>query len=197
MRRLLLALYPAKWRHRYGAEYLDLLRELPLSPRLVGDVLRGAARERVRAISTLAPAAKSALLVAAGLVLTCLFWACWHDIYAEADAGSEWRAATVTAVLLGLIGLLWVCRRDRATAAPGVLMVGASALALSWQYGVGGMPPWSAAVFPLQVALTAYAVALAGALAVFVRDVRRELRNATATATATSAPPPGATPAPG
>lgn len=178
MRRWLVALYPASWRRRYAAEYLDLLGEFPLSVALVGDVLRGAGRERARIMAGWAPAAKSAMLVSVGLVLTFLFWACWHDIYAEADATTEWRGATVTAVLLGLVGVLWGRRRARAATALGAVMIGASALALGWQYGLGGLPTWSATVAPLQVAMTAYAVAWGGAVAFFVRDVRRELREA-------------------
>lgn len=40
--RWLLALYPARWRDRYGEEFASLLEEQPLTPALVVDVIRGA-----------------------------------------------------------------------------------------------------------------------------------------------------------
>ena len=50
MRRLL-RLYPAAWRERYEDELADLLRELPASPPVLLDLLRGALVERSRARS--------------------------------------------------------------------------------------------------------------------------------------------------
>lgn len=44
---LLIKLYPAAWRRRYGAEYLVLLEETPLSWRVVLDVLGGALDARL------------------------------------------------------------------------------------------------------------------------------------------------------
>src|SRR5690242_8151362 len=38
----LVRLYPRRWRDRYGEEYQALLHELPASPRVVADVVRGA-----------------------------------------------------------------------------------------------------------------------------------------------------------
>jgi hypothetical protein len=40
--RWLIALYPARWRDRYGDEFAALLDEEPVTPRLVIDVIRGA-----------------------------------------------------------------------------------------------------------------------------------------------------------
>jgi len=48
--RLLLALYPAAWRARYGDELADLLDETGVRPAVVVDVARAAIRERVRAL---------------------------------------------------------------------------------------------------------------------------------------------------
>ncbi len=42
VRALLVSVYPAAWQARYGDEYLALLEQLPLSPRVVADHLRGA-----------------------------------------------------------------------------------------------------------------------------------------------------------
>ncbi len=50
MIRLLLLLYPAGWRERYGDELRDLVAETGLGPRTSFDILRAAARERQRQI---------------------------------------------------------------------------------------------------------------------------------------------------
>src|SRR5262249_22060158 len=44
----LLALYPRRWRARYGEEFQALLEDTPLSPRTVLDCLRGALAAHVR-----------------------------------------------------------------------------------------------------------------------------------------------------
>jgi hypothetical protein len=41
-RRALVRLYPAEWRDRYGAEFLDLLESRRLTPATVASTLRGA-----------------------------------------------------------------------------------------------------------------------------------------------------------
>jgi hypothetical protein len=48
--RLLLRVYPAAWRERYGDELRDLVAETGLGPRTALDILRAAARERQRQI---------------------------------------------------------------------------------------------------------------------------------------------------
>ncbi|HEX6139344.1 MAG TPA: hypothetical protein VF013_02625 [Candidatus Limnocylindria bacterium] len=50
MIRLLLRLYPAAWRRRYGDELAQLLAATGLSPATAWDVARGALRERGRAV---------------------------------------------------------------------------------------------------------------------------------------------------
>jgi len=42
MMKKLVALYPRAWRERYGEEFLALLDEQPMTPRVVVDLLRGA-----------------------------------------------------------------------------------------------------------------------------------------------------------
>lgn len=180
MRGLLLRLYPAVWRRRYGTEYRDLLDQLPLTPGVGADVARGAAREHLRVVGTWAPAAKSALLVSAMLTLTTVDIAAWHAIAVESDPVGAWRAATLATLLLGLTGALWCRRPGRASSALGTAMIGASLLALSAQYEVGPWPWWRNDGVALLVALVMFVLAVAGAVAVFVRDVRRELRAAPA-----------------
>lgn len=175
MRRLLVALYPARWRRRYGVEYLELIRALPLTPALVADVLRGAAREHGRVVAGWAPAAQSAVLLVTGIILTGLFWASWQDMYHEVDRSLEWRTATVTGLLLAGLGAGWLARGGRAARLLGLVLLGASGLALAVQHGVGPLPSWQESMGPLQVTMTSYAAAMLGALARFIGDVRREL----------------------
>lgn len=49
--RLLLCLYPRRWRQRYGTEFEDLLLAEPCGPRNVADVVRSAIRERILSLS--------------------------------------------------------------------------------------------------------------------------------------------------
>lgn len=48
MRSLLIRLYPASWRNRYGDEFADILEERPLGPFDVTDILLGALDARLR-----------------------------------------------------------------------------------------------------------------------------------------------------
>jgi len=48
MRSLLIRCYPARWRERYGDEFLALLEERPLGPYDVADILLGALDARLR-----------------------------------------------------------------------------------------------------------------------------------------------------
>lgn len=50
MIRLLLRLYPATWRRRYGDELAELVDATGLSPATAWDLARGALRERARAV---------------------------------------------------------------------------------------------------------------------------------------------------
>ena len=48
MRTILVRCYPARWRARYGDEFLALLEERPLGPYDVADILLGALDARLR-----------------------------------------------------------------------------------------------------------------------------------------------------
>ena len=66
----LLRLYPAEWRREYGVELADMLLRRPLTGRIVGDVIWGGLRERVRhADPAVLGGATMTLLVVSGLVL--------------------------------------------------------------------------------------------------------------------------------
>lgn len=66
--RAVIALYPRSWRHRYGAEFADLLQSLPASPSVVADALLEAGRQRAWGIAV--TAACIALLAVFGLRLS-------------------------------------------------------------------------------------------------------------------------------
>ena len=66
----LLRLYPAAWRREYGSELADVLLRRPLTGRIVGDVIWGGLRERVRrADPAVLGGTTMMLLVLSGLVL--------------------------------------------------------------------------------------------------------------------------------
>ena len=48
MKTILVRCYPARWRERYGDEFLALLEERPLGPYDVADILLGALDARLR-----------------------------------------------------------------------------------------------------------------------------------------------------
>jgi hypothetical protein len=81
MTRLLLRLYPAAWRNRYGEELLELVAETGLTPRVAADLVRSGLRERARA-------AKASLVGGVSMAL-----------------GPAWRHPTAWAIA-GLIALL-------------------------------------------------------------------------------------------
>jgi hypothetical protein len=59
--RPILRLYPSAWRRRYGDELADLLEELPATPTITLDLLRGAVTLHIRAfVDRLAPRLASA-----------------------------------------------------------------------------------------------------------------------------------------
>lgn len=49
--RALCRLYPRRWRHRYGAEFVALLEALPCEPATIADAMFAALRMRSRAIA--------------------------------------------------------------------------------------------------------------------------------------------------
>ncbi len=65
MRCLLLAMYPKRWRARYGDEFAALLQETPLTLAAIVDVLRHAVGLRLQARPRVAQVAGSVLATAA------------------------------------------------------------------------------------------------------------------------------------
>ncbi len=116
MRRLLIRLYPARWRARYGDEFEAILEERPLGPFDVADILLGALdarlRLRDRGVDTQkgmglsmslrlggAAAIVGAVLFPAGLTLSSLTGG------SDPFPGAALMLAGTAALLLGLIGL--------------------------------------------------------------------------------------------
>ena len=94
---LLLALHPRSWRARYGEELRALLETAPLTPTVVGDVLRNAARQHARVhrgpLQLLAAVVLSALVEVAAVhsgVTVNILWAPTSPV----------RAVALVAVLL-------------------------------------------------------------------------------------------------
>lgn len=75
MIRLLLGLYPASWRERYGEELESLVSDTGLGPRVALDLISAAARERQRSV---------AMALAGGVTMT---------------IGPAWRHPTTLAIL--------------------------------------------------------------------------------------------------
>ncbi len=108
-RHWLLALYPARWRARYGDEFAALLDEEPLTPTLVIDVIRGALDARTvpptpggLAMRTRTPALVSTLAVL--LVLPAAAFLASALVRGLQPAGRQ-PAAAAQAVFDGFAGL--------------------------------------------------------------------------------------------
>jgi hypothetical protein len=65
MRRLLLAMYPKRWRAQYGEEFAALLEDTPMTPAAVVDVLRHATGLHLRTRPKLVRVTGAALVTAA------------------------------------------------------------------------------------------------------------------------------------
>ncbi len=112
---LLLRLYPARWRDRYGDEFEALLTERPLGPFDVADVLLGAvdAHLHLRGLGSLSEHRKGfpmslriggiAAALGGALILTGWIWAGMDP--AESDPGFWLFLAGTIALLVGLTGL--------------------------------------------------------------------------------------------
>ena len=92
MIRLLLRLYPYKWRARYGGELIELIEQVGLGPRTVVDVVRAAARERRSSIGT---------LLAGGTSMR--FGPAWRHPTGWAVAGAAVMAPTAAFVIGSLL----------------------------------------------------------------------------------------------
>jgi hypothetical protein len=102
--RRLVGLYPAAWRRRYGEELTELVEATGFTPRTAVDLVRGAARERIRAV-------RASLLGGASMA----FPRAWRHPNGWAVAGLAvlsptlvFVAASIAAYQLGVTSLLAV-----------------------------------------------------------------------------------------
>jgi len=163
---LLLALYPASWRRRYGEEFRAVLEERPLGPFDVADVLLGALDARSRQLRFAgAPASDGGQMTMLrvggfGAIAGGILWA-GAFIGGTASAGESspvWFglfAVGCVAILVALVGLSAFQARTEPKLAWAAFLVPAAGLLLSLMgiYGlfalpedlpmVGGLAPWS------------------------------------------------------
>lgn len=104
---VLLALYPAPWRRRYGEEFRAVLESRPLGPFDVADVLLGALDARLALRSTvLADNAGGRTMLRIGGVGAIVGAILWVAGFIGANVFHEQSGAWIVLVLTGSIGLL-------------------------------------------------------------------------------------------
>jgi hypothetical protein len=173
--RVLLRCYPSAWRERYGDELLDLIADLPLTPRVLLDVasaglgLRARATRRVLqgdTLMTFQPAWRhpTAFAMAAALLMLPTFFVVASSLLAyELDlAAVREFAAPIQAALtsIGAVELLLVI-------APALAAIVASAplLRLGWERRDGGLQAMvTVRALPLNVVVGLVAIGLGGVL---------------------------------
>ena len=110
MRRLLLALFPASWRARYGDEFEALLQERPLGPFDVADVLLAAldAHLHLRGLSAADHAKGFVMTLRIGGIAAILGGLCWGAglAWASNDDTSEGVGPGAIVFLVGTVLLL-------------------------------------------------------------------------------------------
>jgi len=109
---LLLGLYPARWRARYGDEFATLLAERPLGPFDVADILLGAldAQLHLRGLGSASPSRKGSTMslriggyaAIGGAVL----WLAGLVVGSASETASGFEALTLIAVVIGTALLL-------------------------------------------------------------------------------------------
>lgn len=169
MRSLLIRLYPARWRARYGDEFELILSDRPLGPFDVADVLLGAfdAHLHLRGLGAASIHGKGfAMTLRIGgyaAILGGLFWfiaLAGNAINDGAETGGEWifiaLLAAIVATLVALIGLsafqarrypvlVWAAFAVPAVSAV-VSLLGAVAVAASGDSDpaiIGGLSGWA------------------------------------------------------
>jgi hypothetical protein len=146
---LLLALYPAPWRRRYGEEFRAVLESRPLGPFDVADIFLGALDARLTPFRLPGTASGGRLMLlrigGLGAILGGIAWfigiAVSSGLGGEGESGRPW----VGLMLVGTVGLLVALvglsafqgHRDPALAWVAVLIPGAGALVSA--IGISGM----------------------------------------------------------
>ena len=145
---LLLALYPAPWRRRYGEEFRAVLESRPLGPFDVADILLGALDARLTPSRLPGTAGGNVMLLrigGLGAVLGGMAWfvglAVASGLGGEGDDGRPWVGLMLVGtvgLLVGLVGLsAFQGQRDPALAWVAVLIPGIGAAVSA--IGIAGM----------------------------------------------------------
>jgi hypothetical protein len=112
---LLLRLYPARWRARYGDEFAAVLASRPLGPFDVADVVlaaidarlhlrgRASASDHTRGFPMSVRIGGAAAIIGGALLLLGFAWAAWDP--ADGDPGALLILPAFVALLVGLVGL--------------------------------------------------------------------------------------------
>lgn len=141
--RVLLRLYPRRWRERYGEEFELVLRASPPGLRTALDVVRGALDAHVRTIRPLSPLSWLLLVVASVVVG-------WLDVHTTDDV----QPVTAALLVFGFVFGFW--RRSPALLVALVLFA-AIPLGETWAHP-------AARAHPLYESLVALIPALLGSL---------------------------------
>jgi hypothetical protein len=112
MIQLLIGLYPARWRARYGDEFAAVLEERPLGPFDVADILLGAidAQLHLRGLGAASPTGKGSIMslriggIAA--ISGALLWFLGLVFGSASETATAFEALTLIAVVLGTVLLL-------------------------------------------------------------------------------------------
>jgi hypothetical protein len=106
---LLLAMYPARWRRRYGDEFRAVLESRPLGPFDVADVLLGALDARLtrfRLVDVTGPGGGHVMLLRLGGFGAIGGGALWFLGLASLSSGLAPEALSLVASMLGNLGIL-------------------------------------------------------------------------------------------
>lgn len=143
MRSLLIRCYPARWRERYGDEFLAILEERPLGPYDVADILLGALDARLRSRGRRAVE------------------------HHERGFTMSLRIGGIAAILGVLIWTVFFFMVSPGTAFQGVVAIVAFAGLLALLVAVTGLSAYQARSHPGLV-WTAFAITAAGTVALFI-----------------------------
>jgi hypothetical protein len=176
---LLLAMYPAPWRRRYGEEFRSLLEERPIGPFDVADVLLGAFDARLRGVRQAdSPSANhraggTSMLLRLGGYGAIAGGALWVTGFAGASTTREtlpWMAMVLLGTigfLVALVGLSAFQARSHARLAWAAFAIPAAGTVISLVglYGMATMPNTDA---PMLGGLGAWAIWALGSVATLI-----------------------------
>jgi hypothetical protein len=143
MRSLLIRCYPARWRERYGEEFLAILEERPLGPYDVADILLGALDARLRSRGR-----RAVELHGRGFTMSL-------------------RIGGIAAILGTLIWIVFFLMTSPGTAFQGQIAIVAFAGLLALLVAVTGLSAYQARSHPWLV-WSAFAITAAGTVALFI-----------------------------